>query len=673
MSTDCRLSLALFSQAVFVIRVMENLIPSEVYSSLILQYLYDAVIVTDMEFRIINWNLAAERIYGFTAKEVIGQYTGSILKTEQNETTRESRISELQTNGIWQGEVYQYNKNSQKLKIRSAASFLKDKSGHTIGLIAINRDITEESKFQEELADREERFRMSFDNAGVGVCLLDLDGRFIRVNKKLESMLGYESDELIGRRSNEFAYEEDKQVFDTFRELALSGSKENMIYEKRFFSKDQNILWVEISNTLVKDRNGKPSYFVVHLNDITDRKNAELHLLNAKKEAERANQAKSEFVANMSHEIRTPLNGVIGFNELLLTTNLNSDQREYVQNAISSAHGLLGIINDVLDFSKIEAGKLVLNEVTSNLEQIINDSLGVLKWKANEKGIDLKLEVGLELPKIILVDATRLRQILINLLGNAVKFTEVGEVVLKVSSAQASPQKTKLEFIITDTGIGISEEQKTHLFQSFWQGESNSTRRYGGTGLGLRITKSLLDLMGGEIEVQSKLGIGTEFRFVIECSAGGQASNQTVSSENELQNELFANVHHPVLNEISPKILVVEDNEMNRDLLKRMIQKYIPKAQIVEAVDGLEGVRFFREIIPDLVFMDVQMPNMDGLEAVTEIRKQPSGFSVPIIALTAGALYEERKKCFDVGMDQFLTKPIDILALNQILFRYLNR
>ncbi|TGL46142.1 PAS domain-containing sensor histidine kinase [Leptospira meyeri] len=652
---------------------MENLIPSEVYSSLILQYLYDAVIVTDMEFRIINWNLAAERIYGFTAKEVIGQSTVSILKTEQNETTREGRISELQTKGIWQGEVYQYNKNLQKLKIRSAASFLKDKSGQTIGLIAINRDITEESKFQEELADREERFRMSFDNAGVGVCLLDLDGRFVRVNKKLESMLGYESYELIGRRSNEFAYEEDKQVFDSFRELALSGSKENMIYEKRFFSKNQNILWVEISNTLVKDRSGKPSYFVVHLNDITDRKNAELHLLNAKKEAERANQAKSEFVANMSHEIRTPLNGVIGFNELLLTTNLTSDQREYVQNAISSAHGLLGIINDILDFSKIEAGKLVLNEVTSSLEQIINDSLGVLKWKANEKGIDLKLEVGLELPKIILVDATRLRQILINLLGNAVKFTEIGGVVLKVSAAQVSPQKTKLEFIITDTGIGISEEQKSHLFQSFWQGESNSTRRYGGTGLGLRITKSLLDLMGGEIEVQSKLGVGTEFRFVIECSSEGQTPNQTVALENELDKDFVSNRNHPKLNQISPKILVVEDNEMNRNLLKRMILKYIPKAKIVEAVDGLEGVRFFRDLIPDLVFMDVQMPNMDGLEAVTEIRKQPSGHSVPIVALTAGALYEERKKCFDVGMDQFLTKPIDILALNQILFHYLNQ
>lgn len=652
---------------------MENLIPSEVYSSLILQYLYDAVIVTDLEFRITSWNLAAERIYGFTAKEVIGESTITVLKTEQNHSTRDLRISELQSKGIWQGEVFQYTKGSERLTIRSAASLLKDKSGKTIGVIAINRDITEENKIQEELADSEERFRMSFDNAGVGVCILDLDGRFVRVNKKLESMLGYFEKELIGRKTNEFAYEEDKQLFDSFREAALSGSKENMIYEKRFFSKDRNILWVEISNTLVKDRNGNACYFVVHMNDITGRKSAEFHLLSAIKEAERANQAKSEFVANMSHEIRTPLNGVIGFNELLLTTSLDSDQKEYVRNAISSAHGLLGIINDVLDISKIEAGKLVLNEVTSNLKQIIKDSLGVLKWKASEKGIQLTLEEGPNLPEIILVDATRLRQILINLLGNAVKFTEVGGVVLKVNASPKTHQKTKLEFTITDTGIGIPEEHKSHLFQSFWQGESNSTRRYGGTGLGLRITKSLLDLMGGEIEVQSKPGFGTEFQFVIECMCIDQTSMVDTQDESEIQTELLANFQQSTLNEISPNILVVEDNEMNRELLKRMIHKYIPKAQIEEAVDGLEGVRFFRESKPDLVFMDVQMPNMDGLEAATEIRKHPSGAKVPIIALTAGALYEERKKCFDVGMDQFLTKPIDILALNQILFRYLNR
>lgn len=652
---------------------MHNLIPSEVYSSLILQYLYDAVIVTDLEFRITSWNLAAERIYGYSAKEVIGKSAMTILKTVQSNSTRDNRIVELQTNGIWQGEVFQYTKRSERLTIRSAVSLLKDKSDHTIGIIAINRDITEENKIKEELVDSEERFRMSFDNAGVGVCILDLNGQFIRVNKKLIAMLGYEEAELLGKKTNEFAYEDDKILFDSFRDLALSGSKENIIYEKRFFSKDKRILWFEISNTLVKNRDGEPSYFVVHVNDISGRKNAEFHLRNAIKEAERANQAKSEFVANMSHEIRTPLNGVIGFNELLLTTNLDMDQREFVRNAISSAHGLLGIINDVLDISKIEAGKLVLNEVTSNLKQIINDSLGVLRWKANEKGINLRLEAGEGIPEIILVDATRLRQILINLLGNAVKFTEVGDVILKVNASEISFQKTKLEFVIKDTGIGISEEQKSHLFQSFWQGETNSKRRYGGSGLGLKITKSLLDLMGGVIEVKSQVGVGSEFHFSIECNFGKENSDLDSGANNNVPNEELAQYRESVLTDISPHILIVEDNKMNRELLKRMIQKYIPNAKIIEAVDGLEGVRFFRELIPNLVFMDVQMPNMDGLEAATEIRKQPSGSKVPIIALTAGALYEERKKCFEVGMDQFLPKPIDILALNEILFHYLNR
>lgn len=652
---------------------MHNLIPSEVYSSLILQYLYDAVIVTDLEFRITSWNLAAERIYGYSAKEVIGKSAMTILKTVQSNSTRDNRIVELQTNGIWQGEVFQYTKRSERLTIRSAVSLLKDKSDQTIGIIAINRDITEEIKIKEELVDSEERFRMSFDNAGVGVCILDLNGQFIRVNKKLIAMLGYEEAELLGKKTNEFAYEDDKILFDSFRDLALSGSKENIIYEKRFFSKDKRILWFEISNTLVKNRDGEPSYFVVHVNDISGRKNAEFHLRNAIKEAERANQAKSEFVANMSHEIRTPLNGVIGFNELLLTTNLDTDQREFVRNAISSAHGLLGIINDVLDISKIEAGKLVLNEVTSNLKQIINDSLGVLRWKANEKGINLRLEAGEGIPEIILVDATRLRQILINLLGNAVKFTEVGDVILKVNASEISFQKTKLEFVIKDTGIGISEEQKSHLFQSFWQGETNSKRRYGGSGLGLKITKSLLDLMGGVIEVKSQVGMGSEFHFSIECNFGKENSDLDSGANNNVPNEELAQYRESVLTDISPHILIVEDNKMNRELLKRMIQKYIPNAKIIEAVDGLEGVRYFRELIPNLVFMDVQMPNMDGLEAATEIRKQPSGSKVPIIALTAGALYEERKKCFEVGMDQFLPKPIDILALNEILFHYLNR
>ncbi|TGM28951.1 PAS domain-containing hybrid sensor histidine kinase/response regulator [Leptospira levettii] len=650
---------------------MDHNIPKEAYSSLILQYFYDAVIVTDLDFRITSWNLAAERIYGHKVEEVLGKSTVDILQTVVLEGDRETSIAQLKSTGIWQGEVFQSAKDGSKLKIRSAVSFLKDKDGNTIGVIAINRDITEQNKIQEELAESEERFRMSFENAGVGVCLLDLDGKFLRVNKKLQLMLGYKETELLGRASKDFAYKEDQNIFYQYRESALKGKDVDVVYEKRYISKSNQVLWIEISNSLVRDRNGSPLYFVVHFNDITDRKNAELHLLQAKKEAERANQAKSDFVANMSHEIRTPLNGVIGFNELLMTTKLDADQKEYVKNAISSAHGLFGIINDILDISKIEAGKLVLNETVSNLKHIIKDSLGVLQWKAKEKNIQLEFIESNQLPEWIVVDATRLRQILINLLGNAVKFTEKGSVTLKIEPELVGNEKMNLKFSIQDTGIGIPESHKTKIFQSFWQGESNSTRRFGGTGLGLRITKSLLELMGGEIEFSSVEGKGTEFRFSIETFILKNANFTEEKNEN-FQREIWENINQSKLCEVTPSILIAEDNLMNRDLLKRMILKYIPNANLLEAENGVDAVRMVSAKKPEMIFMDVQMPEMDGLEAATIIRNDKSNQQIPIIALTAGALYEERKKCFDVGMDHFLTKPIDILALNQVLYHYLN-
>ncbi|XDD47324.1 PAS domain S-box protein [Leptospira sp. WS39.C2] len=650
---------------------MDHNIPKEVYSSLILQYFYDAVIVTDLKFNITSWNLAAERIYGYKLEEVFGKSTKDILQTIILEGDRAKSITDLQTNGIWQGEVFQVRKDGTKLKIRSAVSYLKNEEGSIIGVIAINRDITEENRIQEELIESEDRFRMSFENAGVGVSLLDLEGKFLRVNKKLQLMLGYHETELIGKASKDFAYKEDQNIFHQYRESALKGKDVDVVYEKRYISKSNQILWIEISNSLVRDRQGKPLYFVVHFNDITDRKNAELNLINAKKEAERANQAKSDFVANMSHEIRTPLNGVIGFNELLMTTKLDDDQKEYVKNAISSAHGLLGIINDILDISKIEAGKLVLNETVSNLKHIIKDSFGVLQWKAKEKNILFQYVGDPDLPEWILVDATRLRQILINLLGNAVKFTEKGSVTLKINSELEPNENIKLNFSIKDTGIGIPEAHKSKIFQSFWQGESNSTRRFGGTGLGLRITKSLLDLMGGQIEFFSEEGKGTEFRFYLTFQSL-KNTNISDAHEENLQQHVWENSNQSKLLNVDAKILIAEDNLLNRDLLKRMILKYVPKAVLLEAENGVDAVNMMKELKPQLVFMDVQMPQMDGLEAVSIIRANETSEKVPIVALTAGALYEERKKCFEVGMDQFLTKPIDILALNQVLFYYLN-
>lgn len=645
--------------------------PNETYSSLILQYLYDAVIVTDLNFCITSWNHSAEKIYGYSQSEAIGKSTLEILKTELSPEERQRSIQDLNSTGYWLGEVIQVAKNGQRLNIRSAVSFLKDKTGKTIGVIANNRDVTKEKEIQNQLEESEKRFRSSFDNAGSGMCLQDMEGRFLKVNQKFCSMLGYEEADLLGNLSSRFAYPDDVPVAQEKRSSILRGDLSDVVFEKRYLRKDGSLLYAEVYSSLVRDGNGTPNYFVTQHIDITKRKKVEEQLIKAKIEAERANEAKSQFVANMSHEIRTPLNGVIGYNQLLLSTNLSLLQSEYAKKAMSSAHGLLGIINDILDISKIEAGKIELHPQFTPLILLVEDCLSLLKWKANEKQIYIKMENESDLPKYVKVDSVRLRQILINLLGNAVKFTEAGGVSLKIVTFKSlKSDHIGLRFSIEDTGIGIAEESIPFLFESFWQEESSSTRRFGGTGLGLKITKSLLELMNGSISVSSKLGKGSTFSFELEVEY--ENTNQETVWDSAFNLINLTSPDFKFLEEYSPKILVVEDNDLNLDLIQKMIRKLIPKADIETATDGNVALQKLNGFSPSLIFMDIQMPNMDGLTASQEIRKQPKFSNTPIVALTAGALYEERKKCFEVGMDYFLTKPIDIPGLHAVLLRYLN-
>lgn len=645
--------------------------PNETYSSLILQYLYDAVIVTDLNFCITSWNHSAEKIYGYSQSEAIGKSTLEILKTELSPEDRQRSIQDLNSTGYWLGEVIQVAKNGQRLNIRSAVSFLKDKTGKTIGVIANNRDVTKEREIQNQLEESEKRFRSSFDNAGSGMCLQDMEGRFLKVNQKFCSMLGYEEADLLGNLSSRFAYPDDVPVAQEKRSSILRGDLSDAVFEKRYLRKDGSLLYAEVYSSLVRDGNGTPNYFVTQHIDITKRKKVEEQLIKAKIEAERANEAKSQFVANMSHEIRTPLNGVIGYNQLLLSTNLSLLQSEYAKKAMSSAHGLLGIINDILDISKIEAGKIELHPQFTPLILLVEDCLSLLKWKANEKQIYIKMENESDLPKYVKVDSVRLRQILINLLGNAVKFTETGGVSLKIVTFKSlKSDQIGLRFSIEDTGIGIAEESIPFLFESFWQEESSSTRRFGGTGLGLKITKSLLELMNGSISVSSKLGKGSTFSFELEVEY--ENTNQETVWDSAFNLINLTSPDFKFLEEYSPKILVVEDNDLNLDLIQKMIRKLIPKADIETATDGNVALQKLNGFSPSLIFMDIQMPNMDGLTASQEIRKQPKFSNTPIVALTAGALYEERKKCFEVGMDYFLTKPIDIPGLHAVLLRYLN-
>ena len=382
----------------------------------------------------------------------------------------------------------------------------------------------------------------------------------------------------------------------------------------------------------------------------------------ARESAEQALRVKSMFLANMSHEIRTPMNGILGLTEILLQSPLPEREREHVRTVLQSGRALLKIINEILDFSKIEAGKLVLSPTNFNLNDFLQELMQLFGHQARQQGLALSLHLAPDTPAWVCADAGRLRQILANLLGNALKFTPAGSVVLRVSSSALASTGISLEFEVTDTGIGISDAQHSQIFEDFNQGDSSSARRHGGTGLGLSIAMRLARLMNGSISVQSRQGFGSTFVLKVQAQAS-QADSAPQADAADVTGQFFPN----------SRVLVVEDNLVNQIVAQAALERL--GCQVDLADGGAEGVQAARLQHYDLVLMDCQMPEVDGYEATRQIRQwelaQKSTRRLPIAALTAHAMAGDREKCEAAGMDDYLSKPMSAAELQLLLLRWL--
>ena len=517
-------------------------------------------------------------------------------------------------------------------------------------------DITKSRRYEDALRRSEEKYRLLIENMNLGLLEVDMDGKVIYANQSFCEMSGFEREEMYGKiaetlftapENRGFVYQKNES-----RKQGISDAYELEITNKKGLKK-----WWLISGAPLYNNEGiQIGSTGIHL-DITGRKQLEFTLREAKQMAEDTAKTKEVFLANMSHEIRTPMNAILGLGKQLLKTRLNAYQRSFLESINSAADHLLVIINDILDFSKIESGKLDLESIGFSLPDLLTQISNMLTLKAEEKGLQFNMQVDPAIATVLIGDPYRINQVLLNLLSNSIKFTDKGSISMSCRVEETSTAEQTIELSVADTGVGIDKKYLKKIFQKFSQESVNVARKYGGTGLGMAITKQLVDLMDGKISIESNKDQGTTVTIHMTFPVGRQEEKPEKKQHLIRQYKLKGK-----------KILLVEDNKLNR-LVASTILKHFGML-VTEAVNGEIAVQILRKESFDVVLMDMQMPIMDGIAATIMIRKEISP-TIPIIALTAHALKSEESRCLDAGMNDFISKPFEEDKLMSTILKFL--
>jgi PAS domain S-box-containing protein len=640
----------------------------------IVKYSKELVNLATLDGKMIFLNEAGSNMLGIDPDEVERVHIMEVIPDHLKELVQTELLPALREGKTWEGDLQYRNIKTEDLTDVHAMTFpiQEPSTQKPLFLANVSLDISNRKRAEEALRESEEKLRVIFEASTNPIVLYDTQGHTQYLNPAFTQTFGWSFDELQGK-CIPFVPDDQKEITGAKIKELYELDNPVMIESKRWTKKGQ-LLDVHISAALTKDLNGEPVGIVVNLTDITKKKHSEEALQKAKKyteaaneklsevnsqleqaiaranqmavEAEMANKAKSEFLANMSHEIRTPMNGVIGMTSLLLGTELSAEQREYTEIIRNSGDSLLSIISDILDYSKIEAGKLDLENINFDLRVALDEVIDFVAIKAHEKGLECVAMVSPDVPSLLFGDPGRLRQILINLVSNATKFTEKGEVVVKTTLEDENTSHATIRFSVNDTGIGIPKDQMDRLFKSFSQVDSSTTRKFGGTGLGLTISKQLAELMDGQIGVESEEGKGSTFWFTVVFEKQPKNLKEKIVVPNDIKGK---------------RILIVDDNATNRYVLREQLNSW--GCRHGETSNGMQALEELRLTVDskdpyEIAILDMQMPEMDGETLGRKIKQDPDLKNTILVLLTSMGKRGDAKRIEEIGFAAYLTKPV---------------